>query len=342
MTETASTTVWLERGGVLDASGRLRAFEGQPAGMPGALLTPLLGSGVLKASGSDRLDFVHGQVSCAVKNLPAGGFSEGLMLNHKGHALAQLRVLRRNEALLLVVDGGATAAVARRLQEHIIFDQVILEPQPSSVLSLQGEAADEVLAAVGLELPEAGAVAETALAGAPLLLHRARRSGAGGYDLLVPTEQAGAVFDALVAAGALPAGEAALELARVLAGVPDAEHEAGEGVLPQEAGLEPLVDYRKGCYLGQEIMARIEARGKLRRSLQGLRLRARPEKGVRDVLANGKTVGRLGTVAEHPQLGVVALAVLRDDLAEVELMVGTVAARAATLPFDAPSAFSTT
>ncbi|MEX2542528.1 MAG: hypothetical protein WD314_11995, partial [Trueperaceae bacterium] len=123
-----------------------------------------------------------------------------------------------------------------------------------------------------------------------------------------------ALTAALTAAGAVAGGMAALRLGRVCAGLASAAGEAGEGVLPQEAGLEPLVSYRKGCYLGQEIMARIEARGKLRRELGALRLEREPEPGEREVRRDGRLVGRLGTVARHPESGVLALAVLRSDL----------------------------
>jgi folate-binding protein YgfZ len=138
---------------------------------------------------------------------------------------------------------------------------------------------------------------------------------------------------ALLSAGATAGGRPALELARVAAGIPSVAGEAGEGVLPQEAGLEALVSYRKGCYLGQEIMARVEARGNLRRRLGVLRLEGEPSEGARDIRHEGRRVGRLGTLARHPGLGLIALAVLRSDLGEdASLEVGGAVARPAALP----------
>ena len=148
-----------------------------------------------------------------------------------------------------------------------------------------------------------------------MLVSEAVRGAHGGYDLHVLTKDAPALFEALLGAGAAPAGEDALTLARVVAGLPAAETEGGEGVLPQEAGLEPLLSYRKGCYLGQEIMARIEARGTVRRELRRLALSALPATGARDILKGGKVVGRLGAVAIHPEEGVVGLGVVRKDAA---------------------------
>ena len=104
--------------------------------------------------------------------------------------------------------------------------------------------------------------------------------------------------------------------------------------MPQEAGLAYAVSYRKGCYLGQEIMARIEARGTVRRRLVGLKLGKVPEPGVRDLVQNGKTVGRLGGIAEHPRLGAIALGSVRTEVeVGARLEVGDMTATLSALPF---------
>ena len=307
-----------------DALAEYRAFQGGSS-----LLVPLLGNSALRVTGADRLDFVHGQLSNDVKRLAGGQTNTSLLLNHKGHALAHLRVLRRDADLLLLVEGGAGAFVRGELEAHIIFDQVELEALSLTSLTLQGRAATELVEAVVGVVPEPNTFLPFGDGG---IVVPAKRSVPGGYDLHVPVENVAVLFTALQEAGAVPAGEETLGTARVLAGIPTVETEAGEGVLPQEAGLEYAVSYTKGCYLGQEIMARIEARGKLRRSLQGLMLADTPEANERDIFADSKKVGRLGTVAQHPELGVIALAVLRNDL-EGGLEVGGVRVQAVTLPF---------
>ena len=301
----------------------------------GSLLVPLLGSKVLRVTGADRVEFVHGQVGNDIKRLKPGEASEGLLLNHKGHALAQLRVLRREDDLLMVVDGDAGAFVQKQLGEHIIFDAVELEPLDTAMLTLQGEnAAGLITEILGIEAPEDSSFISVSFQNQPVSVVPAHHSTPGGFDLLVPGEVVESLFNAFTTAGAVAAGEEALNIARIVAGIAAAEREGGEGVLPQEAGLEHAVSYTKGCYLGQEIMARLEARGKLRRSLQGLRLDGLPDSDARDIQAGGKSVGRLGTVAEHPDLGVIALAVLRNDLEpETVLEVGGVTGKAVPLPF---------
>ncbi len=297
-----------------DAACDVGAFER-------AALVPLLGVTPLRLTGADRAEFLHGQVSNEVKRLPTGGTVQALMLNVKGHALAGMHVYKRENDLFVAVEGGAGAQVVAQLRAHIIFDQVEIEDLSGTLasLTLQGEDAAGVLTEVLGEVPQPGRFVQLPFASAHsesarVLVGEAARSLHGGYDLHVLTKDAPALFDALLKAGAAPAGEDALTLARVAAGLPAAETEGGEGVLPQEAGLEPWLSYRKGCYLGQEIMARIEARGNVRRELRRLHLSALPAAGARDLVQNGRVVGRLGAVATHPEEGVLALGVVRKDV----------------------------
>lgn len=286
----------------------------------GALLAPWPGVGRLTVTGADRLDFIHGQLANDVKGLSEGGCNRSLLLNHKGHALALVQVLRDEGRLDLFVEGNALDVVSESLRRHIIFDQVTLTGSPVASFTVQGPRASDVVAEVVGTAPAVGRFArvETELGEAWIV--PARRSAAGGFDLHVSGEVPSgpaplASFEAaLTKAGALRGSTAAVELARICAGLADVEHEGGEGVLPQEAGLDSFLSYRKGCYLGQEIMARVEARGSLRRRLGALRLTGLPPGGERDVRFEGKTVGRLGGVALHPEHGPVALAVLRSDL----------------------------
>ena len=303
-----------------------------------ALLIEVPGVAPLRLTGADRVDFLHGQISSEVRGLPTGGTNEGLLLNHKGHALAQLRVVRRADDVYLSVEGDAGRQVREHLERHIIFDQVEVHDLTGEIVvwTLQGaaRAVDAALDAVGALRPEAGTSRQVPWDGAAVLLTAAARSGAGGVDLHVLARQAGAVRRRLEEAGALPADPAALRLLRTAAGIPHAATEGGEGVLPQEAGLEPLVSYRKGCYLGQEIMARIEARGSVRRALHGVLLEDEPK--AADVEREGRSVGRLGSVARHPQLGWIALAVLRTDVDDdAALSFGGVGGRRSPLPMEA-------
>ncbi len=301
-------------------------------------VVPLLDVTPLRLTGDDRVDFLHGQISNEVRRLALHGAVPALMLSHKGHALALMRVYRRDDDLFVAVEGGAGQQVEAQLTRHIIFDQVTVNDLTDTVVSLtvQGGAAADLVGQVfgvpGSDLPRGETFAHYPFAEAKVLVAPVVRSSAGGFDLHVLAKDAAALFEALTEAGAVKAGRDGLELARVEAGIPSAAHEAGEGVLPQEVGLEPTISYHKGCYLGQEIMARIEARGNVRNRLMGVSLEAEPSETT--LTQNGKKVGELKTVVDHPDLGVIALAKLKTDVAPgSELSAGEVKGESRTLPF---------
>jgi tRNA-modifying protein YgfZ len=304
--------------GAVFSQGRVMSFGNEAAeyqALESAIVVPLLGHTALRVTGEDRLDFIQGQVSNQVKRLKVNTFSENLMLNHKGHALAQLRVFRREDDLFLAIEGGAGGFAQRELRAHIIFDQVELQNLSETLVSftVQGANAAKIISSLAT-LPLGDSFIQVPFANAKVLIHLAKRSVWGGFDIHVLSSDAEAFLQTLLNAGAILAGEKALEVSRIAASIPYAQTEAGEGILPQEAGLEHCISYTKGCYLGQEIMARIEARGNMRRRLTGLKLSGIPRALDRNILAGEKIVGQLGAWARHPTLGVIALAVLRNDL----------------------------
>jgi tRNA-modifying protein YgfZ len=326
----------MSRKAVFSVQGRLESITSpfqEFKALEKARVVPLLGHTALRVTGADRLDFVHGQLSNEVKRLQPGTFSQNLLLNHRGHALAQLSVFRRDDDLFLAIENNSGALVERELRAHIIFDQVALQNLSETITSftVQGKDAANMLQVFGEglfeTLPTGNAFIQVPFADAKILIHAARRTVPGGFDVHVLSKDADALLKRLLESGSTLGGELALEMSRVEAGIPYAETEAGEGILPQEAGLEPLVSYTKGCYLGQEIMARIEARGNLHRSLKRLRLSDKPATPERDIRLADKIVGRLGTVSEHPDFGVIALAVLRDVPRDADLQVAGVTAK---------------
>ena len=325
----------------LTAAALAAAIDGPP------FVARLPGSAVLALTGSDARGFLHGQLANDVNGLAEGRVGRSLLLNHKGHALAETAVARTADRLLCVVDDTKLAWVKDTLERHIVFDDVKLAELPAAVVTLQGARAAEALEAAGLPTPQGDTLELLDERwGEASLVYRTRRSKAGGFDVVLladegAAELANAALAALAAAGAIEVGAEQLDAARVAAGVPSAGGEGGDGVLPQEACLTELLSYRKGCYLGQEIMARIEARGTLRRGLALLELEGLPtasgegDADARKITLDGRSVGLLGTTARLPDGTVRALGVLRSDLPEdARLSVGGVAGRRLTL--DAP------
>ncbi len=312
------------------------ALAAEAGGPP--VVARLTGLTALEAKGPDAVDFLNGQLTADVRGLGNGATTRSLLLNHKGQAMAEAQVLRlAADHVVLVVDDGRGDWVRETLERHIVFDEVTMTTAPCAALSVQGARAPEVVPALGAPVPAQDELAE--LEG-PAYVYGVARSGSGGLDVAFlgagAPARAGAALGALEAAGAISVSEAALDTARVVALVSAAGREGGDGVLPQEAGLERFVSFRKGCYLGQEIMARIEARGAVRRSLARLALSDEPT--ATEVRQGGRVVGRLGTVARLPHGEVGALAALRNDVQDdAELQVGEgvtarVVARARMMP----------
>jgi len=157
-----------------------------------------------------------------------------------------------------------------------------------------------------------------------------------GVDVLCAATDTERVAAALVAAGAVPAAESAAEIRRVETGRPRYGLELDAGVIPQEAGInERAVSFTKGCYVGQETVARLHYRGKPNRHLRGLRLTGPAATGD-SLRAGEREVGRLGSVVESPTFGPIALALVRREAAPGDLLaVGAseVRAEVVTLPF---------
>lgn len=312
----------------------------------GVVLAPLPRVGGLRVSGPDRLDFLHGQLAHDVRGLREGGARRSLLLDEKGHARAEATVHRRRDDVHLAVEDDGLRWVLERLRAHVVFDQVELEDlgERLATLTLQGPGVDALLGALDWPRPAPGAFAHVPFGDAKLLLSARARSAPGGVDLHLLRGGEAEVAAVLRDAGAVPADVATLEPSRIAAGLFRAGADAGEGVLPQEAGLEEAFSTRKGCYLGQEIMARIEARGRVKRGPALLRLEggglgalvgARGEE--RTLLRGERRVGLLGGVARHPEHGVLALAVVRHDVEEGEALAlrGAPEATARRIPFPA-------
>ncbi|HKI56860.1 MAG TPA: hypothetical protein VKB31_06865 [Trueperaceae bacterium] len=335
------TEFWRARGAVLRGEGSAQRVVhlGDPEAEArraqageGTALVPLLGAAPLRLTGPDRASFLHGQLSNAVQGLPAGACNHTLQLNARGQVVGEAVLCVRRDDLFLSVDDGCGPQVLASLEAHIVFDEVRVEDLSGTLaaLTVQGPGAAEAVRRAFGELPHEGRFAQCAFGSAGegaagVLLVRRRRSAAGGVDVHLLARQLPEAVEALMAAGARPAGEAALDLMRVVAALPSAAREGAGGALPQELDLASAVSFRKGCYLGQEIMARIEARGAVRKGPARLRLTAAAagEAGGAGAAAaleglalrqGGREVGRLGTVAALPQGGLAALAVLRREL----------------------------
>jgi folate-binding protein YgfZ len=287
--------------------------------------------GKLALTGPEAKAFLHGQVTNDIEGLEPGTGAYAAFLTHKGKMQGDLRVLDVGEELLLDTERSALQALFNMIRRYKLGMDVELHKRTleTGLLSLIGPDARQVAGAE--TLPEAEhANARAQIAGRDVVLVVTD----AGVDVLCAADDTAAVREALVAAGATPVSEDAAEVLRVERGRPRWGFELDEGVIPQEAGLnERAVSFTKGCYVGQETVARLHYRGKPNRHLRGLRLAAPVGAGTPLALGE-KAVGTVGTAVVSPVHGPIALAIVRRE-AEPGAMVdaGGVQAEVVALPF---------
>ncbi|HEX5145506.1 MAG TPA: folate-binding protein [Conexibacter sp.] len=289
--------------------------------------------GKLAFSGAGAKTFLQGQVTNDVEALEPGGGCYAALLTPKGKMLGDLRILDTGDELLLDTERGALQAIFNVLHRARLGYDAELHKRTvqRGLLSLVGPGARGVAGADAQALPDAEhAHAATEIDG---IAARAIVTDAG-VDLLCEAEQTAALAAALTARGALPVAEQEAEVLRVEHGRPRYGVDLDDTTIPQEAGLnERAVAFEKGCYVGQETVARLFYKGKPNRHLRGLRLSAPAPAGT-ELTLDGKPVGRLGSVADSPLHGPIALALVRREAEPgAALAAGPATATVVELPF---------
>ena len=274
-----------------------------------AVAADLTGRGSLAVTGPDAAELLHGLLTNDVKALRPGSGCHAALLTPKGKMRAELAVLRTGAEILLDCEPSLAAPLLAILSGYVPFSRSTLEDRTpgTGVVHVEGPAAPGVLAAAGLAEPASGPFShhEAAVEGVPVRVVRLSRAGETGFDLLVRREDGPRVAALLARHGARPVGGDVLETGRIEAGLPRWGAELDEGVLPNEAWLErTAISYTKGCYLGQETVARLKTYGHVNRHLVALLLPAGSGAGPGDpVRSGGETVGAVTSAAESPLHG---------------------------------------
>ena len=280
--------------------------------------------GMFVVRGGEAADFLQGQVSNDVEALAPGTGCYATILTHKGKLRTDLRVLRGEDFFWLDTEAIGHAVVRHMLDTYTLGRDVQWEDVgvAHSILSLIGPGADDL--------------AEQA---PPATEHSFVDTGAGlwvrtdlGLDVLCATARARALREEL---GVEVVSEAAAECLRIESGRPRLGFDMDSETIPQEAGInERAVDFEKGCYVGQETVARLHWRGKPNRHLRGLRLSEAVERRT-DITLGEKVVGRVASTCVSPRLGPIALALVRREAAPGDTVtVGAAEAEVVELPFD--------
>jgi folate-binding protein YgfZ len=286
------------------------------------------GRAVWELEGPDAVEFLQGQVTNDVEALEPGSGCYAALLDHKGKIRTDLRVLRlAPERLLVDAEAAGRSALSHVFETYSLGRQVRHRDlsDERALLSLVGPAARERLAPAPGEREHDHVAGPYGVAVATDL----------GVDLIGTADQAAAAVSEL---GLPEVPETAAECVRIESGRPRLGLDMDGTTIPQEAGLnERAVSFTKGCYVGQETVARLHYKGKPNRHLRGLRLSSPASHGDAIVLGE-REVGTVGSACTSPALGPIALALVRREATPGDrVLVGSRSepSTVVELPFDA-------
>lgn len=305
--------------------------------------------GKVTVTGRDRVAFLQGMLSNDVKALQPGQGCPAAFLNAVGRVISLLTVYVLDDRILLELPAGSTESFLQAIDKFLISEKASFEAADDAyaILSVQGPKSGETLERVSGSKVDLGAYAhaEISMAGVPVRVARRSDAATGGFHCWVAAERAPVLRTALLEAGAVQVGAAAAEVLRVEAGIPVYGVDVDEGVILPETRLDAYWSYTKGCYIGQETVARVKYRGHINRGLSGLVLEGEkvPSRG-NTIVAVDTEVGRVTSAVLSLALGrPIALAYVRREHFEpgsaLSVRIGDtlVSARVADLPFVTPA-----
>ncbi|KZE33881.1 hypothetical protein AVW16_07395 [Crenobacter luteus] len=331
-------------GGHFDAVGRL-VFEGHARELQAArdgqtVFSPLTQFALLRVSGADALDFLQGQLSSDLRELNGTNAQYSSYSSAKGRMLASFLVWRQGDDFYLMLSADIADAIQKRLSMFVLRSKVKIErvDREYRLLGVAGEAAIDVLAAIGLIVPsEAMLLSETA-GGVAI------RQRAGSYLLALPEMTALKSASALLDKAVRPIGNQAWDAFDIAAGIAWVTRPTQEQFVPQMANMDLIgaVSFKKGCYPGQEIVARTQYLGKLKRRL--FRATVAAEVAVGDALYSpsvpGQTIGMVANIVRTGEAQMELLVVVQAAAWESGIFVGSpegVRLSPLTLPYDLPA-----
>lgn len=298
----------------------------------------------ISASGGDRVRWLNGMVTNNVRDLAAGHGVYAFLLNPQGHILGDLYAYNRGESILIDTDRAQVEKVLATFDHYIIMDDVEIKDSSEEItaLGLSGPNSLDVLRKAEVEIP----------ALQPLQLHdvkcdcdcgclnctivRSDHPSGESYEIWLAPQFVKPLWDALLKVGATATGAEALELHRILSGIPRYGIDIRERDLPQETEQARALNFSKGCYIGQEIVERIRSRGAVHRKFSGF-LADTPVAPGSKIVVGEKEVGEITSatltrLANHDRN--VALGYIRREVGVPgrEVRIGTAVARVVALP----------
>jgi folate-binding protein YgfZ len=306
----------------------------------------------ISLTGGDRVRWLNGMVTNNIRDLASGHGVYAFLLNPQGRILGDMTVYNLGESLIVETDRSQVEKIVATFDHYIIMDDVEVADvsEQQTALGLAGPRARAVLNISGIEVPnlqplqmitpqcncDCGCVQCTVI--------RVEDGLEESYEVWLAPKDVHQTWQALIAAGATPVGSEALEMQRIVAGVPLYGVDIHERDLPQETEQTRALNFNKGCYVGQEIVERIRSRGNVHRTFTGFVVEGEAAIAPRaKIIADGKEVGEVTSAAiVHPPSGAqtVALGYIRREvgLPRCEVTIGSYTATVTQLPPDvAPS-----
>ena len=296
----------------------------------------------ISLTGGDHVRWLNGMVTNNIRDLAAGYGVYAFLLNPQGHILGDLYAYNRGESIAVDTDSGQAEKILATFDHYIIMDDVEVTNLSEQVtaLGIAGPKSGKVLSAAGFTVPEQQPLQLQSVMwqGVDCTLVRGEDSERPSYEIWLAPERIRQLWDALSVAGAAPVGSEALELQRIVSGIPRYGIDIRERDLPQETEQARALNFSKGCYVGQEIVERIRSRGAVHRKFTGFLAEGAVQiaPGTK-IVAGEKEVGEITSSASLQLPGgckTVALGYIRREAGVPgrEVTVGTTKATVAQLP----------
>jgi folate-binding protein YgfZ len=274
----------------------------------------------ISLTGSDRVRWLNGMVTNNIRDLAAGHGVYAFLLNPQGRILGDMSVYNQGEALIVETDRGQVEKIVATFDHYIIMDDVEVKDvsEQQTALGLAGPRSRAILNIAGIEVPnllplqmitprcdcDCGCVECTVI--------RGEDEAQESYEIWLAPKDVYKTWQAILAASATPVGSEALEMQRIVEGIPLYGVDIRERDLPQETEQMRALNFNKGCYVGQEIVERIRSRGNVHRKFTGFVV-----DGAAAIAAGAKIISEEKEVGE-----VTSVAVLRTPSGERTVALG--------------------
>ncbi|TMI25887.1 aminomethyl transferase family protein [Candidatus Bathyarchaeota archaeon] len=280
-------------------------------------------AGRLRITGKDRVSFLNGLLTSDVAQLREDGGQHSALLNPKARILADLYLYGQPDGILVDTGDSPASKVKEALDRFVITEDVQIRDatQDRVQITIQGPRSGQAIReALGVELEGLKPLGHKVLG--PSTIVSRDRSGQGGYDIILPNEEAEAVWNGFLLKtgdiGLRPIGSKSMEMLRLEAGYPRYGIDIDDNTIVLEAGFRDAISFTKGCYMGQEVVARATHIGRVNKQLVRLEIEARDPPSARSKLkSNDVEAGFITSAAFSPGLGRVAcLAYANRDFAK--------------------------